>query len=498
MKGLGVARVVLVGAAGAGLVFGAGHLPGDLELSPLAAAAPGSGTAADTAPVSERGLLCPGPERLGAKGGLKDRQSVQAVAAAAPSAVVPAAQRSSAPGQLQVRRLPGHGSNGRLRAGAHATAGRPESLLFLARGAAAPGAAAVQYSLVRSGNHRGLSTVACGAPRAESWLVAGGAEPGRLEHVVLVNPAANAVTVDLEVLGSAGPVDSDSGSGLLVPPHGRTVVLLDSIAASERTPVVHVTAHGGEVYAAIEDSWLDGVVPRGGDTSTATATPSREQVIGGIRVDGPAALRVAVPGDAEAVVQTRVLTPKGPRRVKHDVVRIPAHAARDIDLSDLPAGPYALQVHADVPVVASALVQRDRSGRGASAALDRTASDLAWSPSSPAVDGVAGSPLPPAGAAGTSNVLMLGNTGVAAPVVVTTVGRGGTATSRTVRVPADAVSALHLPSAASVWVRPRGGSVHGAVLTTAQGTDGGTLTAALPLVSEPLTSTTVPIRPARD
>ncbi len=497
MRGLGVARVVLVGAAGAGLVFGAGQVPVDVDLSPLVAAdTPASASSARATPVSERGLLCPGPERLGAKGGLEDEQSVRAVAAAAPDAVVPAGERPGAPSRLTVRRLPGHDGSGKAQERHRAVVDTPDSLLFVAAGRAAPGAAGLQYSLVRSGNHRGLSTVACGGTAAEAWLVAGGAQPGRLEHVVLVNPAANAVTVDLEVLGAHGPVESDGGSGLLVPPHGRTVVLLDSLASSEQTPVVHVTAHGGEVYAAIEDGWLDGVVPRGTDTSTTTAPPSREQVIAGVKVDGPTTLRVAVPGEAEAVVQTRVLTTKGPRRVKHDVVRIPGHTVRDIDLSDLPTGSYAVQVRADVKVVASALVQRGRSSTKRSAALDRTASDLTWSPSSPVIDGVAGSPLPPPGQSGTKNWLLLGNTGARAKVDVTTVDRRGKVTSRTVTVAADAVSPVDLRGAHSVWVQPRGGAVYGAVLTQARAKDGDGLSAVLPLVSAPLTSTTTPIRPA--
>jgi hypothetical protein len=504
MRGLGIARVALVGAAGAALVLGATRLDGTVDLAPTSAAAPAPDRSPTTSPVTQSGLLCPGPERLGVAGGLKAAQTVTALAAAAPEAALPQDARSGAEGTLHVRKVSDSGQ-------AKATAGErkgdgastkatssvkldsADGVLFLARGAFAPGAAAMQYSLVPGGDHRALTTVACGQPRAHSWLVAGGAQPGRLERVVLVNPAANAVTVDLQVLGSHGTVDSENGRGVVVPPRGRTAVLLDSIAGSEKTPVVQVTAHGGEVYAAINDTWLDGVVARGGDSARATAAPSKEQVIGGVSVDGAASLRVAVPGDAQAVVQTRVLTTKGPRRVKHDVVRVGGHSARDIDLSDLPAGTYAIQVRADVPVVAAATVERGRTSKSKSK-LDRKATDLAWTPASAVVDRLAGTPLAPAGQHGLSNVLTLSSTGAEAPVSVTTVdAKGKVATDKLVLQP-DSVRTVPLKSAASVWVHTDAHSVHGAVLTTAKAKDGGPLVAALPLVSSPLVATQAPIR----
>ena len=121
------------------------------------------------------------------------------------------------------------------------------------------------------------------------------------------------MTVDLSVLGTRGPVPSPNGRGIVVAPYGRTVVLLDAIAGQEASPALHVVATGGEVAAVLDDTWLDGVIPRGGDDATPAAAPALEQVIPAFRVGGPAIVRVAVPGADEAVVQTRVLTPTGPR-----------------------------------------------------------------------------------------------------------------------------------------------------------------------------------------
>src|SRR6185436_9592728 len=111
--------------------------------------------------------------------------------------------------------------------------------------------------------------------------------------------------------------------------------------------------------------------------------PAREQVMVGLPIDGRATLRVAVPGDVEAVVQARVLTLAGPRGLPADAVtRVAGHSTRDIDLSALPPGAYGVQVRADVPVVASAVADR-RGPPG-------TPSDLAWSGASPPIRTLAG------------------------------------------------------------------------------------------------------------
>ena len=161
---------------------------------------------------------------------------------------------------------------------------------------------------------------ACGQPSAEAWLAAGGGAAGRQERLVLTNPGDNAVTVDLTLHGAKGPVVSPNGKGVVVPSQGRTTVLLDSISGTEPSPVVHVVAQGGVVHAVLNDHWLDGTIAAGSDDVVATAAPSRDQVIPAVAVGAKGGvLRIAVPGDGEAVVQARVLTPSGPRALPRAV-----------------------------------------------------------------------------------------------------------------------------------------------------------------------------------
>jgi len=391
-RSLAPARAVgLVALLGVGLVLGTTHLPAQFDLANrLTPGAPKSGGAE---PVTRTRVICPGPEAVGIEA-LADRpaQAVSMSAVAAPAESLPSGiGTDGGAGLLTISQLPpGTGSAARGTVRGHVVSLRlstARSAVITGAGAMAPGTVATQWSWIRRGNARGVFTTACAPPAESSWLVAGGAEPGRLEHLVLANPGPNPVTVDLSVLGASGPARPANGQGLVVAGRSRRVILLDAIAGREPSPVVHVTARGGTVAAVLSDSWLDGVVARGGDDSGPVAPPALEQVIAGVPIDGPAIVRVAVPGDGEAVVQSQVLTPDGPRPLPAGgVTRIAAGSATDIDLSSLPAGAYAVQVRGDVPVVAAVMVQRRRAARAPS--------DLAWSGASSPIRTLGGLALP--------------------------------------------------------------------------------------------------------
>jgi len=365
-----------------------------------------------------------------------------------------------------------------------------QSALIGGGGTMAPGTVATQRSWVKSGDNRRLATAACLPAAASSWLIAGGADPGRRERLVLTNPGPNPVTVDVAVLGVNGPIESPNGHGLVVGAYSRLVFVLDAIAGGEPSPVVHVTAQGGEVAAVLSDTWLDGVVPRGGDDAVPVAGPSREQVVAGVEVGGRATLRIAVPGDGEAVVESRVLTPTGPKALPaNGVMRLAAHSSADIDLSALPPDAYAVQVRADVPVLAAAMVDRRRLADGPS--------DLAWSGGSAPIQTLAGVALGALGDNGIIGQLDLAATNVPASVLVTTVDAVGVATTKEIAIAADSVSTLPLDRASSVWVTPREGLVRAAVVTWFTDASG-TALSLTPLTNLALTATATPLRELRD
>ena len=464
---IGILRAVLAVGAGAGLVLGAAHLPEELDLSRPAVR--GVVPVATTTAVSQASMVCPGPEWASSRGG-----SVTAVGVTAPQAVLPAEGRGAGPGTgrgtLSVSGLPAGGrwpaSVTERGAQVGVTSESARSIRFDAAGGLAAGAVAVQRSVAGGGTGRGMTTAVCLPATSDAWLVGGGAEPGRRERLVLANPGPNPVTVDITVLGSAGPVSSPAGKGLVVPGNGRTVVVLDGIAGQERSPVVHVTAHGGTVAATLNDTWLDGLVPRGGDDAAPMTRPSREQILPGLALSGAGMVRVAVPGRDEAVVQLRLLTPDGPQGLPRDgVVRIPGRTVRDVAVTGLPAGAYAVQVRADRPGVAGALVERRAAGTGPS--------DFAWAAAAPRLTGLAGLPLPAGTVRGIRSELHLAAPGADAVVTVTTTAASGTTVKPLpvevkveVKVKQDSVVLLPLGAAGAVWVRTPGAKVRAAVVTS--------------------------------
>ena len=487
-------RAVALVAAGIGLALGTTHLPAPINLAQVAS--PHGADLSHVAPVTQTQSICPGPEALGVQG-LPDAsaQTVSVAAVGAPLAALPSGfVTSPGAGSLTLSGLPLGGAWGPpATAGGHVIVGQisdARSALVTGAGSMAPGAVATQWSWTRKGDNRGLVTAACLPATASSWLIAGGAAPGRLEHLVLANPGQNSVTVDLGVFGAKGRITSPDALGLVVPAQKRTVVLLNAIAGSEPSPAVHVSTRGGKVAAYLNDTWLDGVVPRGGDDVAPVAAPAREQVIAGVPVDGRAILRVAVPGDTEAVVQSRVLTPSGPTPLAvGGVTRVAGGSTRDIDLSSLPAGAYAVQVIADVPVLAAAMVERSRS--------TLSPSDMAWSCATAPIKTLAGMALPVSGVKGLTARLNLAATRSPASVRVTTVAAGGQVSTRDVAIGADAVSTMALEGVSSVWVTPAAGTVRAAVLTSAADT-AGQLLSVTPLTDLTLVTTPWPLRQMRD
>ena len=484
---VGPVRAAAAVIVGAGLVVAATQLPGTAALVPPAPAAATS--APRLLPVSSAALTCPGPETQGlaAVPGVDGTTTV--LAAVAPAAALRGLLPVAAAGTLTVTARPSTTSLGE-------TAARGQVVSAPLSGATdaevsatatlAPGLAAVQTFLRADGDDRALVATPCLAPQSDLWLVGGGGQSTRRERIVLANPGANPVTASLSVLGVAGPVALAGSATVAVLPHGRTTLLLDAIAGPEAAPVVHVTATGGMVSAVLADSWIDAAVGRGADDATPSAAPSTEQVVPAALIDGPARLRVAVPGDSEAVVQTRVLTPTGPKPLPAGgVVRIKGGSVQDIDLGALPAGAYAVQVRSDQPVVAGAMVERRSPGAGQS--------DFAWIASSLPIPLVTGTPVPAAGPAGSATLTLVA-TGTPATATVTTIDTGGKTVTTSVTVPTDSVVSTPVP-AGQVWVTRLSGTLRaGLTIAVPAGKAVGPLFTAYPLGPLSVSANQVPVR----
>lgn len=462
MRPSSVLRTLLTVLGAATLVAASVALPGTWEATVRSNPVPPA-TGATTAPITSAELACPGPQTEGLAAAPAVTGVTTVLAAAPPREALGFAPASG--GSVGLVAVPGDRTiarttlRGRVRASVVTGA---SSVVVTGVGPMSPGLVAAQTRLSPTGDDRALALVACTPPAADIWLVAGGAQASRRERLVLTNPGGNPVTADIEVHGVRGRLPSLGGSGVVVPPRSRVVLLLDAVAAQEAAPVVHVTATGGEVGAVLHDTLIQAAVGLGGDDAQPSAAPSAVQVIPLVPTTGTASLRIAVPGPADAVVQVRLLAASGAVSLPgRGVQRVRGASTADFDLGAVPAGTYAIAVTSDRPALAGVITSR-LSGTESSG-------DLAWSESAPAVTRLAGLPLSADPAGLSSGLLALSSPGVPAQARVVTVAPSGRTVTKVVAVAADSVATVDLTGASAVWVSPTAGTVYVGVLAAVKG-----------------------------
>ncbi|MFF2832677.1 DUF5719 family protein [Cellulosimicrobium cellulans] len=231
---------------------------------------------------------------------------------------------------------------------------------------AGPRVAASVGSVTTAGDLRGLAAASCARPGISQWLVGGSTQIGSSTQLVLQNPGLTPAVVQVDVWGQGGAAVLSGGGQQLVGPGEEVVTLVEAAAPEQRRLVVHVSATGGLVSAYLQHSTLDGLVPLGVDYVVPGAEPARDLALSGVAsvgeaVDDPHApqLRLLAPGDAVGTARVTVFGADGPVPLRgvEDVALTPG-VVTDVSLGGLPAGSYAVAVHADVPVVAGASVDR--------------------------------------------------------------------------------------------------------------------------------------------
>lgn len=429
-------------------------------------------------PISSASLWCPGPEQQG----LADATVTEADQQVIVQGIAPPLQAlgegfgdpadgqltlssgAAAPQQVEERLVPIEGEIDTAEAGE-----------LVATGGLAAGLSGTQLWLGTQEQQTGLALTPCGQALDSAWLLAGGAQPGRAERLVLINPGRAPISVDVRVWGSAGSVngeEGDPGSQIALEPGERRIVLLDALGPGVAAPAVHVVATGGPVTAYLGDRWLEGTADQGWELSVPTQEPASSHVIPAVIASEPneeaaseakpATLRVAVPGAESAVLQLQALTDRGPVDLPTDITVLPAEQVTDVELDDLPTGTHALAVDSDEPVVLSLQLSSSASNEGRS--------DIAWVPATEPIAGIAGTALPqPQGAEATEigYRLHVASTDGAA-VTVHRLGADGEVTSSDVAVPAGVATQTDLALDQGVWVEAKDGQVYAAVSARSQ------------------------------
>ncbi|PPF82435.1 hypothetical protein C5B96_09040 [Subtercola sp. Z020] len=271
----------------------------------------------------------------------------------------------------------------------------------------------------------GLASAACAEPTAESWIAAGSTTTGRTSTIVLSNPTEVSASVTLAIFSEAGPVTAPGASGIIVPANSQKSLTLAGLAPDAVSPVIHVTATGGQVLASLEQSVVRSLDPGGADIAGPTDAPATTHTIAGVQIvstsaiaeravdaassDLPAALRVYVPGTAGAAVSVTL---------KSETLGVPDVTASysavggvvtDFPFPSLPDDTYSVTVTSDQPVVV-----------GARTAVVSGGTDFAWSSASPAISGT----FLFATAVGPNPKLMLANSQSADAAITLTSGSG--------------------------------------------------------------------------
>ncbi|OFI37791.1 hypothetical protein BIU82_07975 [Arthrobacter sp. SW1] len=249
--------------------------------------------------------------------------------------------------------------------------------------------AAVGSYSASDGDLRGLAAAQCQQPSNDFWVLGANTTVGRTALLNLSNASGTPATVNLELFGSKGRIQSPGSRGLLVPPGSSRTINLAGLAPQEEHLSLHVRSSGGPVAATVQQSVLRGLTPGGVEHLAPGAPPAETQVMTGVEIqdakalrelasqdgfsDAVPALEITVPGAVDAIVDVKLFGPNGQRALPGGgAVTVKAGSVTELPLSGVPGGTYTVSVTADVPVAAAA-----RTVRGLKPG---SPGEFAWSP----------------------------------------------------------------------------------------------------------------------
>jgi hypothetical protein len=241
------------------------------------------------------------------------------------------------------------------------------------------------------GDLQGLAAAGCQAPSNDLWLVGANTSLGRTAVLNLSNASSTPATVSLDLYGAEGQIQAPGSRGLLVAPGTTRSIVLAGLAPGQAKLSIHARSAGGPVTAVVQQSVLRGLTPGGVDFIVPGAAPATRQVMSGLDIQDPAsakaltakqgfadaaaALQIAGPGPADAVVEIKLYGRDGQKALPGGgVVTAKGGSVTEVSLAGVPAGQYTVAASSDVSFAAAARVTRGLKSDGAT--------DFAWSPSS--------------------------------------------------------------------------------------------------------------------
>ncbi|MGA8988524.1 DUF5719 family protein [Aeromicrobium sp.] len=204
------------------------------------------------------------------------------------------------------------------------------------------------------GNGGGLVVGSCPGVVDDAWLMGLGSGGKHFSTLILTNLADSPAAVDLTLWGPKGEIDAIGSEGIVVEPSSVRRIRLDELAAGESELAMHLVRRRGSLSAVVND-FATGVF-RGTEPASATLSPRRVQVVGGV-AKGAAGrtLLLLNPGTVTARVDVRVIGPKNTFTPSGlDKIKVPAGSTRSIVVpKSAGSGSQALRLISDHPVSAA-------------------------------------------------------------------------------------------------------------------------------------------------
>jgi hypothetical protein len=246
----------------------------------------------------------------------------------------------------------------------------------------APGFAMGMWTTSGARADHGFSGLACTEPTNDAWFVGTASGVGQNSRVYLTNTEASPAVVDVAVYGTSGQINAPAGRSIVVPPRAQRAVRVEELAPGAGYLAVRVTASSGRVGAALRDTSVNGLLPRGSEWVPASAAPTTRVVVPGLG-SGPGTRRITIfaPGEGVATVNVSLVgrdgtfAPTGGGDIEVDRGRVttidPGAAMAEDDT--------AVLVTADVPLIAGVRVSTTGAPKP----------DLAFAAGTPALQGTA-------------------------------------------------------------------------------------------------------------
>jgi hypothetical protein len=203
-----------------------------------------------------------------------------------------------------------------------------------------------------------LAWLPCPEPRARWWFVGAGAATVTHDTVLtLSNPRANQAVLDIDVLGTNGPVRSPGLHGITVPAGGSRVVDLAKVSPAVGELAVNVVATRGLVAISAVDRFAPGVVGKAvQEWLPGQSLPGTTVTLAGLPSDPDRASLVVVnPRNVEAIVSLEVIGTTG-TFAPDDLppMTIPPHSVVTESIRSVFDGdPLAVRVTSAQPVTAA-------------------------------------------------------------------------------------------------------------------------------------------------